>query len=143
MSTDLSRLTAVVDDFSTIEDNNERADLLIEFAESFKQVPEEIAKTPYPEDRKVPGCESDVFIFTQPQEQGFKFYFGIENPQGISAMALAAIIDETLSGVSESELKNIDDQFVHTLFGKQLSMGKGQGLTNMIRMTKIPSQWLS
>ena len=51
--------------------------------------------------------------------------------------------DETLSGVPEAELSFIDDQFVHTLFGKQLSMGKGQGLTNMIRMTKIPDKWVS
>ncbi len=143
MTADLSRLNAVVADFSSIEDNNERADLLIEDDESFKQGTEDIATTPYPENRKVPGCESDVFIFTRPDGEGFKFYFGIENPQGISAMALAAIIDETLSGVTSSGLSEVDDQFVHTLFGKQLSMGKGQGLTNMIRMTKIPEKWLS
>ena len=138
MHTDLQKLEELLEEFSTLTDTNERADLLIEYAEGFSQVPATVASPPYPESLRVPGCESEVFLFTVPkvEGQGFQFFFGIENPQGISAMALAAILDETLSGASKEALREVDEGFVHSLFGKQLSMGKGQGLTNMVLMCK-------
>lgn len=125
-------------DFKQLEDKNQRADLLIELAEGFKPVPPEVATPPYPESLRVPGCESEVFMFGVPDEEGqsVRYYFAVDNPQGISAMAMAAIIDETLSGVSRELLAEVDETFVHDIFGKQLSMGKGQGLTNMVLMVK-------
>lgn len=138
MAKDLSDFKELLEDFRALEDSNQRADLLIELAEGYKPVPTSVATAPYPESLRIPGCESEVFMFSVPQDgsDSLKFYFAVENPQGISAMAMAAFIDETLSGVSKPLLKEVDETFVHELFGKQLSMGKGQGLTNMILMAK-------
>ena len=135
---DLSDFHYLVEDFASIDDHGQRADLLIELSEDYVEVPDSIAARPYPDSLKVPGCESDVYLFAVPETNGnsFKYHFAVDNPQGISAMAMAAIIDQTLSGVENSLVKDIDSEFVHTLFGKQLSMGKGQGLTNMIMMVK-------
>lgn len=138
----LEKLEALTEEFSTIDDPGMRADLLIEYSEGYNEVPENLASRPFPENRRVPGCESDVFLFTTKDGEGFRFYFGIDNPQGISAMALASIISECLDGVPASELSQVDEGFVHTLFGKQLSMGKGQGLGNLLRMVKCPENWL-
>lgn len=137
MSKDLTDFNELLEDFRLLEDNNQRADLLIELAESYEEPPDSVASKPYPEELRVPGCESEVFMFTTAQdEDSAKFYFAVENPQGISAKAMAAFIDQTLSGVSRSLLNEVDETFVHELFGKQLSMGKGQGLTNMVLMAK-------
>ncbi len=135
---DLNDFHSLVEDFASIDDQGQRADLLIELSEDYIEVPDSIASRPYPDSLKVPGCESDVYLFAVPETSGnsFKYHFAVDNPQGISAMAMAAFIDQTLSGVENSLVKDIDSEFVHTLFGKQLSMGKGQGLTNMIMMVK-------
>lgn len=135
---DLSDFHSLVEDFASIDDQGQRADLLIELSEDYVEVPDSIASRPYPDSLKVPGCESDVYLFAVPatNRNSLKYHFAVDNPQGISAMAMAAFIDQTLSGVENSLVKDIDSEFVHTLFGKQLSMGKGQGLTNMIMMVK-------
>lgn len=134
---DLSSFKNLLADFKEIEDRDERADLLIEQAESYKPPPESVQKKPYPESAKVPGCESEVYVFKSKDESGeLSYHFAVENPQGISAMALASIITSTLSGVASKYISEVDEAFVHDIFGKQLSMGKGQGLTNMVSIVK-------
>jgi len=135
---DLTDFSALVEEFATLDDQGQRADLLIELSEDYSEVPSGIVSRPYPESLKVPGCESEVYFFAVSDDEGgsFKFYFAVDNPQGISAMAMAAFIDQTLSGVQSELVASIEEDFVHTLFGKQLSMGKGQGLTNMVMMVK-------
>ena len=111
------------------------ADLLIEFAESFVEVPPEVAKKPYSKSNLVPGCESEAYVWSKSHPQkGLKFYFAVENPQGISAKALAAILDQTLSGEAVDEVALVSPEIVYGFFGKGISMGKGQGLMSMVGM---------
>ncbi len=92
-------LAEVLTDFAFVTSRAERAELLIDWADRFKPVPSWVAVPPYPEERRVPYCESEAFVWACPREDGtLQFYFAVENPQGLSAMALAAILDATLSG---------------------------------------------
>jgi len=64
-----------------------------------------------------------------------KFHFAVENPQGISAKAMSVILDETASGAPLEEVAAIPCDIVYQFFGKDISMGKGQGLMGLV--TKV------
>ena len=131
------KLQELVDDFKEISDKNQRMDMLIYYAEDFEQVPEEIAKQPYPEENKVPACESQAYVWSSLNpNQTMNFYFAVENPQGISAKAMAAIITDTLSGETPDEIAKIEPEVVYELFGRNMSMGKSAGLTSLINIVR-------
>lgn len=130
-------LQDVLDDFSWINDRRERTEMLIQYADRFERVPEEVARRPYPEDHRVPACESEAYVWAREQDDGrLKLYFAVENPQGLSAMAMAAILEQTLSGLLPEQILGINPEIVYELFGKDLSMGKGAGLTGMVNMVQ-------
>lgn len=134
-------LIEVLEDFDWITDRRERTDMLIHYADQFMPVPESIARQPYPEERRVPACESEAYVWAEQQPDGtMQYYFAVENPQGLSAMALAAILDQTLSGQPPEAVASISPELVFELFGDELSMGKGQGLTSMVAMVKAYAQ---
>jgi cysteine desulfuration protein SufE len=130
-------LTAVLEDFAWITDRQERTELLIHYADQFQPVPEHIATRPYAEAHRVPACESDAYVWVEDLPGGrLKLHFAVENPQGLSAMALATILDQTLSGLPAAELAPVSPEMVFDLFGSDLSMGKGRGLTSMVAMVQ-------
>jgi len=130
------KLAELVNDFKLVSDKNERMDMLIFYAEDFEEVPQEIATRPFPEDKRVPACESEAYVWSELQDGKMKFYFAVENPQGISAKAMAAILDETVSGSSPEEVAKLSPDVVYELFGKNLSMGKSAGLTSLVSVVK-------
>lgn len=131
------KLQEIIEDFEWITDRRERTDMLIYYADQFVEVPEQIASRPFPEEHRVQYCESDAYVWVEPQpDETLKFHFAVENPQGLSAKAMAAILDQTISGLSPEEVANISPDIVFTFFGKDVSMGKGQGLTAMVRQVK-------
>lgn len=136
-----SALSEILADFAFITSRSERAELLIDWADRFKSVPEEIAVPPYPEERRVPFCESEAFVWAVPRADGtLQFYFAVENPQGLSAMALAAILDATLSGAPVEEVVAVSPDIVLRIFGNDISMGKGQGLMGMVSMVQTAAR---
>lgn len=137
------KLVELVDDFSTITDRNERVEALIEIADRFDEVrvPASVASKPYSEENHVTYCESDAYVWALDNPDGtLKFYFDVLNPQGLSAMAIAVVLDETLSGAPLEQVVTIDNDIVFKLFGKEISMGKGQGLMGMIAMVRGEAQ---
>ena len=54
----------------------------------------------------------------------------------MSAKALAAILEKTLSGATPEEIVRIPDDIVSLLFRQNISMGKGMGLMSMVRTVK-------
>lgn len=138
-STPPTKLSALIDELSMIDDNELRADLLIEFAEKFKSAPTNVAVEPYPEENKVPACESDAYIWVTKGDDGKKLYphFIVKNPQGISAKAMAAVMTEALEGEELSAYRELNDSIVDKIFGRTISMGKGQGLMGMVRLVKF------
>ena len=135
------KLQDMLDDFSFVTTRSERAELLIDVADRFEKVPERIATPPYGEDHRVPFCESEAFVWTEEQPDGtLKFYFAVENPQGLSAQAIAVILDETLSGAPLEQVAQVSPEIVYQIFGRDISMGKGQGLMGMVAMVQAAAK---
>ena len=116
-------------------DPSMRAAVLIEYADEFDGVPESIARRPYPEERRVPACESEAYVWAEDGPGGtLKYHFAVENPQGISAKALSVILARTVSGRPAHEIAAIPTAIVQRVFGRKLSMGKGAGLQGIVSM---------
>jgi cysteine desulfuration protein SufE len=130
-----AKLAELASDFESITSRNERAEMLIEMADRFAEVrvPSSLAVQPYDEANHVKFCESDAYVWAVNQPDGTqKYYFDVLNPQGLSAMALAVILDETLSGAPLREVAAVPHDVVLKIFGREVSMGKGQGLMGII-----------
>lgn len=132
------RVVELLEDLKYVEDRNDRILTLIDFADRFTEVPPEVAERPFAETHRVQRCESEAYVFTTLNEDGsVKFHFAVENPQGISAKAMAVILDETISGETPEVIATLPTDLAYNVFGKELSMGKGQGLMGMIELAKI------
>lgn len=122
----------------TSMDRSERIQTLIDMGEKFKPVPADVAEKPYPESAKVPHCESEAYVFSRPRADGtLDFFFDVLNPQGISAMATAVILDRSLSGQPLDQVAAVPADIMYEIFGKELSMGKNMGLTAMVNLCKF------
>jgi cysteine desulfuration protein SufE len=122
-------------------DRNERIQTLVDIAHRFRPVPPEIAVRPFPNDRRVPGCESEAYVWAQPNLNGtLNYHFAVENPQGISAMALAAILSKSLSGLSPAQILTVPPDIIYRIFGEELSMGKSLGLMGMVNMVRAEAK---
>lgn len=129
------KLTNTLDALSMVPDRNERIQLLIDIAGKFQEVPPQVAARPFPEESRVPACESEAFVWAQRRPDGkLDFHFAVENPQGISAKAMAVILKESLSGQPLEQVAAVPQDIVYQVFGKELSMGKSMGLMGMVGM---------
>ena len=127
------KLQQLVDTFAMF-DPADRTDMLLSYADQFKEVPPSIATRPFPKSHQIPQCESDAYAWAQKMpDDTLKLYFAVENPSGISAKALAAILDRTLSGLPASEVATITPDIVEKIFRQNISMGKGMGLMSMVQ----------
>ena len=134
-------LNEILGDFDFVTSQAERAELLIDWADRFAPVPPDIAAPPYPDEHRVPFCESDAYVWALPQTDGtLRLYFAVESPQGLSAMALAAILTESLSGLEAKQIAAVTPDIVLKLFGTDISMGKGQGLTALVAMVQAAAR---
>jgi len=122
-------------------DRGDRIEVLVDVARRFRRVPERIAVRPYPKERLVPGCESEAYVWTEPRPDGtLTYHFAVENPQGVSAMALAAILGDSLSGAPLDEVAAVPADVVYRIFGRELSMGKSLGLMGMVNMVRTAAR---
>lgn len=127
------RLQALLDVFAGVTDTHERTQLLIDLARRFKDVPPEVATRPFGAEHLVKHCESEAYAWAVPNADGtLKLHFAVENPSGVSAKALAAILDKALSGLPAAEIAKVDPEIVEKLFRQNISMGKGMGLMSMV-----------
>ena len=127
------KLQQLVETFQMFEPAD-RTSLLLSYSDQFKEVPPAIASRPFPKSHQVPQCESDAYVWARKRPDGsLKLYFAVENPSGVSARALAAILDKTLSGLPASEIATVDPQVVEKIFRQNISMGKGMGLMSMVQ----------
>ena len=122
-------------------DRSLRADMLVEYADRFTEVPPLVAPRPYPDRNRAPRCESEAYVFATDLEDGtLKFWFAVENPQGISAKAWASILDESLSGQPLDVVARVPQDVIFRIFGRGLSMGKGQGLIGMLDLVQYEAR---
>jgi cysteine desulfuration protein SufE len=124
------------------ENPSDRNAMLIEYSDQFEGVPESIARRPYPQQNQVPHCESDSYVFVEPLDDNrLRFHFAVENPFGVSARALCAVLASTINGLPAEEIARMPiDDLVPTLFGPNISMGKGQGLLSIAAVVKALAQ---
>ena len=117
-----------------LTDRSDRIQFLIDVADRFRAVPPEVAAPPYPVEHEVSHCESGAYVWAVRNNGGLQLYFAVENPQGISAKALAVILQEGLAGATLNEILAVPQDLPYDLFGRELSMGKSMGLTAMVAM---------
>jgi cysteine desulfuration protein SufE len=128
-----SRLAELLDTFAQFSDPAERASLLIDFADRFREVPPEVASRPFAASHLVPQCESDAYVWAVPEPDGrLTLHFAVDNPSGVSAKALAAILQRTVSGERPEEIAQVGPEIVERIFRQNISMGKGAGLMSMV-----------
>jgi len=131
------RLEQTLATLDLLDDRADRIEALISIADRFAEVPSEIAERPFPEAARVPSCESEAYVWSSLEDDGgLRLYFAIENPQGISAKALAALLDRSLSGLPPEEIAQVSPEIVYRIFGRELSMGKSMGLMAMVGMVR-------
>jgi cysteine desulfuration protein SufE len=129
-------LADVVAEFASV-DRAMRSEMLIEYADGFEEVPAAVASRPFPESSRAPRCESEAFVFATDRPDGsLKLWFAVENPQGLSAKAWAVILDNTLSGQPLELVARVPQDVIFRIFGRDLSMGKGQGLVGMLEVVQ-------
>ena len=115
----------------------DRTSMLLSYADQFKEVPASIATRPFPKSHQIPQCESDAYAWAQKLPDGtLKLYFAVENPSGVSAKALASILDKTLSGLPASQIAAVTPDIVEKIFRQNISMGKGMGLMSMVQAVR-------
>ncbi len=128
------KLQSLLDTMGSIHEQNQRVQMLLDFAARFKEVPERVAERPFPEKNRVAFCESEAYVWAEKQADGTaKYHFAVENPSGVSAKALAYILDRTLSGVPLEQVLRVQPDIVSTIFRQNISMGKGMGLMAMVQ----------
>jgi cysteine desulfuration protein SufE len=131
------RLQKLLDTFAMFPDPADRTDLLLSYADQFREVPPEVARRPFDPSHQVPQCESDAYAWATKRPDGtLALHFAVENPSGISAKALAAILEKTLSGLTPAEIEGVSPEIVEQIFRQNISMGKGMGLMSMVQAVR-------
>jgi cysteine desulfuration protein SufE len=126
--------------FASME-RGKRMEALIDLAAKFREPPPRVAIRPFPPSHRVPGCESEAYVWAEElPDHSLKYYFAVENPQGVSAKATAVILDKVLSGAPLQEVLQIPPEIIYQIFGQELSMGKNLGLTNMLVMCQAAAR---
>jgi cysteine desulfuration protein SufE len=125
------KLLEQLEEIDLYPDRADRIEMLISIGEEFRNPsPEEL---PRRESCRVPGCESEAYVTLG--EDG-KLKIAIDNPQGISAMAMAQILIQGFVGATPGQIAVVPEDIVYRVFGRELSMGKSMGLTGMVGMAK-------
>jgi sulfur transfer protein SufE len=131
------KLQELLEIISIVPDDTERVSLLIDYSNKLGEVPKEVAQKPYSDESKVPFCESGVYVWSVKNPDGtLKYYFDVENPQGVSARALSSILEKTISGEKPENIELISEDIVEKLFGSNLSTRKNMGLLGIVQKVK-------
>ena len=130
-------LQKLLDTFALFPDPADRTELLLSYADQFREVPREVAQRPFDKSHQVPQCESDAYAWAVKRPDGtLALHFAVENPSGVSAKALAAILQKTLSGLTPEEIASISPEIVEQIFRQNISMVKGMGLMGMVNAVR-------
>jgi cysteine desulfuration protein SufE len=132
-----AKLQAILDTFAEFPDPADRINLLLSYADVFREVPPSVAARPFAKDHLVPHCESEAYVWALMRPDGtMTFHFAVENPSGVSAKALAAILERSLSGLPPADIAEVTPDIVEHIFRQNISMGKGLGLMSMVEAVR-------
>lgn len=131
--TSAEKLQDIQETLDMFADPSGRAELLIGFSDTFREVPTDVATRPFPKSHQVPQCESEAYVWADVSPAGtLQLHFAVENPSGVSARALAVILDSVYSGQPAEDILTLDADIVERVFRQNISMGKGLGLKSMV-----------
>ena len=131
------KLDELLATFDMFPDPADRSGLLLSYSNQFRDVPPEVATRPFDKSHQVPHCESDAYVWAVKRPDGtLQLYFAVENPSGVSAKALAAILDRSLSGLPPADVATVTPDIVEKIFRQNISMGKGLGLMSMVQAVR-------
>lgn len=132
-----AKLQSHLEVLASVTDRESRIELLHDLARRYVPVPEAIATRPYDPEHRVPACDSEAYVWWAPTPEGrLDLYFAVENPQGVTAQALAGLLQSTVAGAPLAEVAMLDPEIVETVFGPDLTMAKRLGLANMVAMVR-------
>lgn len=132
------RLRELLEELDLFRERQDRIEYLLALAgEYVRPGPDEVPRN---SSHRVSACESEVYVASLPVGHGRRFRIAVDNPQGVSAMALAVMLEQGLSGRPPSEVEQTPDDLALTVFGRELSMGKSAGLREMVRMVKLEAR---
>ena len=133
----MSSLQEILDTFDLFPDPSDRTSMLLDYADKFREVPPTVATRPFAKSHQVPQCESDAYVWAVRRPDGtLDLHFAVENPSGVSARALAAILQRSLSGLPPDQIARVDPSIVERIFRQNISMGKGMGLMSMVEAVR-------
>lgn len=125
------KLLEQLEEIDLYPDRADRIEMLIAIGEEFQNPTHD--ELPRSDSCRVPGCESEAYVALDGEG---RLRIAIDNPQGISAMAMAQIILQGFAGATQDEVRAVPEEIVYRVFGRELSMGKSMGLTGMVGMAK-------
>lgn len=132
-TTTAERLNELYETLDMFAEPSERADLLISFADRFKEVAPEVSERPFPRSHQVPQCESEAYVWVRLDDaRTLALDFAVENRSGVSAKALAVILQQVYNGQPPADLLALETDIVERVFRQNISMGKGLGLKSMV-----------
>lgn len=131
------KLQSVLETFDMFPDQTDRTNMLLSYADQFREVPPDVAQRPFAKSHQIPQCESDAYAWAIKKPDGtLDLYFAVENPSGVSAKALATILQRSLSGLPAAQVATIEPSIVERIFRQNISMGKGMGLMSMVEAVR-------
>jgi cysteine desulfuration protein SufE len=130
-------LAEIVETLELLPDQADRAQMLIGLADQFRDVPPEVARRPFAVEHQVPQCESEAYAWAVLRpDRTLTLHFAVESPVGVSAKALATILEQGLSGQRPEVIAQVSPDIVYRIFRQNISMGKGMGLMGMVQAVR-------
>ena len=134
MKTIEEKQTEIIEEFSELENWEDKFQYLVELGDELSQYPEDKKK----EEFRVKGCESRVWVLPELKED--KLYFLADSDTALTK-GLIAILVRVLSGHSPEEISKAKLDFLETIgLKKFLSISRRNGLSSMVTILQNYAQ---
>lgn len=129
------KLAEISDDFLSLGDND-RVQLLLEFALELPELPERYRDHPELFER-VEECQSPVYIFVEVDKADVVSVYATAPEQAPTTRGFAAILAAGLSGLTAQDVLSVSDDFPNMLgLAKIISPLRLRGMAGMLRRIK-------
>lgn len=126
------RQKKIIEQFSNIDQWEDRYKKLIDMGKKLPPFPEEYRK----EENKVKGCQSQVWLFAQKSSDGKVIFFA--DSDALIVRGLVAILMEIYSNSTPDEIMETSPDFIKALgFYENLSPSRTNGLISMLKQIKL------
>lgn len=129
-------LAEIQEEFLALDRDNDRLQLLLEFANELPDLPARYAEHPDLFERVV-ECQSPVYIFVEVDEARTVQLFATAPKEAPTTRGFASILVQGLSGSSAEEVLAVPDDYPQELgLNKAVSLLRIRGMTGMLHRIK-------